>query len=136
MSINKLHRKLIGSGIALFIFAGFGFFFTTEANAQYRGNRQIWRDDRNINRGNINRGNLSRIAQSQGYNDGLREGDKDMRGRKRPNPYSKGRYKKATNGYSSRLGNKEAYKQFYRQAFVRGYNEAFSRNNRGYRRIW
>lgn len=131
MTINNLKRKLIGSGIAIFLFAGFGFFFVTEANAQFRGNRQIWRDDRNNNRGN-----LSRIAQSQGYNDGLREGDKDMRARKRSNPYSKGRYKKATNGYSSRMGSKEAYKRIYRQAFVRGYNDAYSRNNRGYRRNW
>ncbi len=134
MTNSNLQHKLIGLGISFFLFAGFGFFFTTETNAQFRGNRTIWRDDRYNNRGNLNR-----IAQAQGYNDGLREGEKDMRGRKRHNPYGKGKYKKATNGYNSRLGNREAYKRFYRQAFARGYNEAFSRNNRGNRgsrRIW
>lgn len=131
MIINNLQRKLIGFGISIFLFAGFGFFFATDANAQYRNNRQIWRDDRYGSRAG-----LSRIAHERGYNDGLLEGRKDFRGRKRPNPYSKGKYKKATAGYSSRMGNKEAYKQFYRQAFIRGYDEAFYRNNRGNRRIW
>lgn len=103
------------------LFFAFTFIFASETNAQNRRMRQIWN----------NRGNAGNVAESQGRNDGLREGIDDARKRKRHNPYGKGRYKKATNGYNSRYGRKEIYKQSYRRAFLRGYNEGYYRNNRG-----
>ena len=128
MNNHKLRGKLIGFGMSLFLFYGFGFLLTTGTYAQFRDNRQIRRDGRYDNRGQLNR-----IAQARGHNQGLREGAKDARSRKRHQPYGKGKYKKATDGYNSRLGNKEAYKLAYRNAFLRGYSEAFYRPDRGYR---
>lgn len=130
MKINKIKHKLIGLSISLFLVSGIGFFFAAEAHGQYRGNRQIWRDNR------TSYGSIHRIAHAEGYSDGLREGAKAARSRKRYNPYGAGRYKKATNGYKSRYGSKEAYKRSYRQGFLRGYDENFYRNSRNNRRIW
>lgn len=105
------------------LFFALAFVFVSETNAQNRRGRRIWND----------RGNAGSVAQSQGRSDGLREGIDDARKRKRRNPYGKGRYKKATNGYDSRYGNKEVYKRAYRQAFLRGYDEGYDRNNRNNR---
>jgi len=128
MKTKSLRHKIKGIGIIFSFFFSFMLLSVIDANAQYRNTRQIWRNDSYNNRAALNR-----TAQARGYNDGLREGEKDARSRKRPNPYGESRYKKATSGYSSRYGNKEAYKLAYRQAFVRGYNEGYRRNDR-YRR--
>lgn len=130
MKTKNLRHKIKGIGIIFSFFFSFMLLSVIDANAQYRNTRQIWRNDPYNNNSTLNR-----MAQSQGRSDGLREGEKDARGRNRPNPYGKSRYKKATNGYSSRYGNKEAYKMAYRQAFLRSYNEAYSRNNRNNRNI-
>ena len=130
-NINKTKRNIGRFGIALFLLAGFGFLFVTDANAQYRrGNRQMRHIERVENR------NISRIAIAQGRSDGLRDGANTVRKRKRHNPYGEGKFKKAINGYKSRFGNREAYKQSYRQGFLRGYDEAYYRGTRGIRRGW
>jgi hypothetical protein len=123
--IKRIKRNISKSGIALFLLAGFGFLLVTDANAQYRrDNRQMRRVERVENR------NINRIAVAQGRSDGLREGANAVRKRNRQNPYGEGKFKKATNGYKSRFGNKEAYKHSYRQGFLRGYDEAYYRNTR------
>ena len=128
MNINKVKRNVGKSGIALFLMVGFGFFLVTDVNAQYRrDNRQMRRIERIDNR------NIFRIALAQGHSDGLREGANAIRNRNRHNPYGEGKFKKATNGYKSRFGNKGAYKQSYQQGFIRGYNEAYYRGNRSVR---
>jgi hypothetical protein len=110
--------------------AGFGFLLVGDANAQYRrDNRQTRRVERAENR------NINRIAVAQGRSDGLREGANAIRKRNRHNPYGEGKFKKATNGYKSRFDNWEAYKQSYRQGFLRDYDEAYYRNTRGIRII-
>ena len=124
METNKLQRKITGFGMMLSMIFGLLILTVTDAQAQFRGNRQIFR----VERGNNN--NVNRIGRAQGYSDGLREGSNAARGRKRKSPYDEGKFKKATNGYKSRFGNREAYKQSYRQGFLRGYDEAYRRNNR------
>jgi hypothetical protein len=128
MKMGKLHNKLAGFGLATFFFAGVGFLLAPEASAQYRRGG-AWRTERAESR------NITRIAEAQGYSDGLREGANAVRGRKRYNPYGEGKYKKGTNGYKSRFGNKATYKRIYQRAFVRGYDEAYYRNTRGVRQI-
>lgn len=121
MNIKTAKHRFMKASIASLVLAGCVFLIAPEtANAQYR------RDDRQIRR--VESRNIARIAQAQGYNDGLREGADQIRRKKRYDPYGEGRYKKATNGYKSRFGNKETYKRIYRRAFVRGYNEAYYRN--------
>ncbi len=92
-------------------------------NDGYYGN-----NDRNGNYGNNNRygNNIYRIAQQNGYNDGLRKGAEDARERHN-NPTGTSEYKRATNGYNSSYGNKNEYRDAYRQAFLQGFNESQSR---------
>lgn len=133
MKNKKIKRKLIKSGIASIVLAGFAFLLAPDVFGQYRRNDQRARVERVESR------NVVRIAEAQGYSDGLREGANAIRQRKRYNPYGEGKYKKGTNGYKSRFGNKSTYKRFYRQAFERGYNEAYNRDTRRVRpvrRIW
>jgi hypothetical protein len=131
MKYENLKNMLFKSGFASIALAGIAFLFAADANAQYRRNdRRDMRIDRLESR------NVVRIAEAQGYSDGLREGANAVRGRKRYNPYGEGKYRKGTNGYQSRLGSKSTYKRFYQPAFVRGYNEAYNRGNRPVRRGW
>lgn len=128
MSSNNLCKKLVGFGLTVFFFSGFGFLCAPEANAQNRrDNRQMRRNERVESR------NITRIAEAQGRSDGLREGANANRGRKRYDPYGEGKYKKGTNGYKSRFGNKATYRRIYQQAFLRGYEESYYRNSRNLR---
>lgn len=72
-------------------------------------------------------GSFAQVARINGYQDGLKEGLKDARDGDRYDPFAESDYKNGTGGFRSSYGDKEAYKQFYRQAFLRGYRESFSR---------
>ncbi len=98
-------------------------------NGYYDRNGNYHPNNNNGNYGNNRNGNnIYRIAQQNGYNDGLRKGAEDAR-ENHSNPQGTSEYKRATNGYNSSYGNKEQYKQAYRQAFLQGFDEA---QNRGY----
>ncbi|HBB97627.1 MAG TPA: hypothetical protein DC054_19775 [Blastocatellia bacterium] len=77
---------------------------------------------------------LRETALNAGYNEGTKEG-RDDRGRNRYRRYSEfGAYNDATHDYSSRLGDRELYRRYYRLAFERGYdtenpNNYNNRNN-------
>lgn len=118
-------------------------FSSVEANAQYqdrgynqdrnddRRDRRDDRNDRNDDRYDRNRNNIFRVARQNGFRDGQSEARDDRRDRDRNNPQKSNEYKRATNGYYSGLGNKNAYKNAYRQAFLEGYNSVNNRNGRG-----
>lgn len=130
MKNEKIKNMLFKSGSASIALAGIAFLFAADANAQYRrSDRREARIERLESR------NIVRIAEAQGYSDGLREGADAVRQRKRYNPYGEAKYRKGTSGYQSRLGSKSTYKRFYQQAFVRGYNEAYYRGDRDTRRV-
>jgi transposase-like protein len=74
-----------------------------------------------------NNGNIAQIARLNGYEDGLYEGRKDARDGDRFDPFGEHHYEDGAEGYKSRYGNRETYKQLYRQSFLRGYREAFNR---------
>jgi hypothetical protein len=65
-------------------------------------------------------------AWDAGYRDGLRAGEDDARDG-RPFEYQRSRdYREADNGYDSRAGNRDAWKQRYREGFIGGYRDAYS----------
>src|SRR5215213_7612014 len=69
---------------------------------------------------------LSQTAKTIGYNSGKQAGIND---RKRGEPSSfrdESAYQKATQGYTSGLGNKEHYKQVFREAFENGYRDGWN----------
>ena len=71
---------------------------------------------------------LRQTALNAGYNAGIKEGRNDgKKGRHRS--YSDyGSYQKATDDYSSKLGDKELYRRYYREGFENGYEDGY----RGY----
>lgn len=108
-----------------------------------RDRRDGNRDDRN-NRGSYGGyggyGNYGyQVARSRGYEDGLQTGANDANRRQSYDPQRSHYFRSATYGYDRSYGNKEQYKQVYRNAFVQGYNEGFRRyggNRRGNNGRW
>jgi hypothetical protein len=68
---------------------------------------------------------LRQTALNAGYNKGLALGRED-RNRGRRDVRSFDDYQKATEDYSSRLGDRELYRRYYREAFENGYNTGYN----------
>jgi hypothetical protein len=79
---------------------------------------------------NGGRNDIHRIAQQNGYNDGLRNGQDDRARRRGFNYQNDPRYRDAMSGYRSEYGNRDQYRQAYREGYSRGYEEGY-RNTRG-----
>jgi len=73
-------------------------------------------------------GQLRQTALNAGYNEGVKEGRKDRDNRERFEYRDEGDFQNATIDYSSRLGNRELYRQYFRQGFANGYADGY----RGY----
>jgi hypothetical protein len=67
------------------------------------------------------------VAYDVGYADGVRSGEKDLRDHHRFDPTDKDRYRDGDHGYQSSYGDKERYKDYYRDGFRHGYEDAFGR---------
>jgi hypothetical protein len=64
---------------------------------------------------------LRQTALNAGYNEGIKQGRND-RGRRWGNDFrGQSTYQRATKDYSSRLGDRELYRQYFRLAYERGY---------------
>ncbi len=70
----------------------------------------------------------SDVARNTGYRDGFEKGQNDARQGKSFNLERHDAYKDADHGYRSSFGNKEDYKQQYRDAFRRGYQDGYGGN--------
>jgi hypothetical protein len=81
------------------------------------------------NRGRDNRNEILRIAQQNGYRDGLRVGQED-RNRRGSNFDRSDRFRDALAGYRSEYGNRDFYRQAYRDGFRKGYEEGFRSRGR------
>jgi hypothetical protein len=74
---------------------------------------------------------LRRTALNAGYDEGVKEGRKDRGNGSRTEHRNLSSYQKATKDYSSRLGDRELYRRYFREAFEDGYNaESYARGNR------
>lgn len=123
-------------GVAVLVFSlllGIGFAFSATAQAQYPDDRYTQerdRHDQNRRGRNWDRyGNyggsfdLRQTALNAGYNEGLREGRRDRDRGRRADFRNQSTYQKATKDYSSRLGDRELYRRYFREAYENGYNE-------------
>jgi opacity protein-like surface antigen len=70
-------------------------------------------------------GHPDQQAEQFGYQDGLAAGRNDVRKGDKFKPEDHDFYKDADRGWTASLGTKDNYKQFYRQGFVRGYEEGY-----------
>jgi len=101
-----------------------GFAASSSVQAQYDRNRR----DRNWdNYGNYGGSfDLRQTALNAGYNEGLRDGT-TARQRNRSADYgSQSAYRKGTKDYSSRLGDRELYRRYFREAYVTGFNDGYN----------
>jgi len=71
-------------------------------------------------------GNNNNIAARNGQQDGLFDGQKDVRTGHSNRPTQGDWYKSATRGYDSSLGDREQYKAAYRQAYLPAYQRGYT----------
>jgi hypothetical protein len=98
-----------------------------------RRNRRNDRFNRNRN-GRYNDGypdlggsfDLRQTALNAGFADGAKEGRKDRNNRERFDFRDESGFQKATRDYSSRLGDRYLYQQYYRAAFENGYDDGYN----------
>lgn len=68
---------------------------------------------------------LRQTALNAGYNNGIEEGRKDRDRNDRYDFRDEGDYQKATEDYSSRLGDRELYRRYFREGFENGYRDGY-----------
>jgi hypothetical protein len=128
MRTNGINKKIGGAFLAVAMMLGIGAAFgsTTQVQAagmgQYRGDGDFDRDD---NYGFFNRAAVIRIAQRNGYNDGFANGRRDRFNGRRPDFDDNFRFQNAMAGYRPAFGAPGLYRDAYRAAFHRGYDNGF-----------
>ena len=137
----KLRSKIGTAVLGLSLMAGVGA-MTGTASAQGRNSQDRYNQDRydqdRYDQGRNGRGygnDVRRIAENQGFKDGIWEGSNRAREGRNFDPYRTNSYKKAIDGYNRSMGDRNFYQQSYRQAYLRGYEQGFRQyGGRGYRR--
>src|SRR6185369_15006687 len=77
---------------------------------------------------------LRRTALNAGYDEGVKEGRKDRGNGNRTEHRNLISYQKTTKDYSPRLGDRELYRRYFREAFEDGYNaESYARGGNRHR---
>jgi hypothetical protein len=125
MKIRHLESKIAGAilAFALLLGAGIGIGSSATVHAQGGYGNQD-RRGRNWD-GYPNWGGsyeLRQTALNAGYNEGSNEGRNDRAKNRQRNYQDFSAYQKATKDYSSRLGDRELYRRYFREAFQSGYN--------------
>ena len=122
MNMRHLPNKIAGAILGFTLLLGIGVCSSTTGHAQYRNNDQ---NRRGQNDGYGNYGGSSELRQTAlnaGYNEGVREGSNDRQNGRRSDYRDSNAYQKATTDYNSRLGDRELYRRYFREAFENGYN--------------
>jgi len=71
---------------------------------------------------------LRQTALNAGYNEGVKKGREDKKKRRNYDFQGSSAYQKADKDYNSKLGDKEIYRRYFRDAFENGYSDGW----RGY----
>jgi hypothetical protein len=121
MKIRHLSNKIAGAILGFTLLFGIGIVSSTTAHAQDRD----W--DRYGNYGGS--AQLRQTALTAGYNEGVRAGNDDRQNRRQSDYQNSNSYRRATQDYNSRLGDRTLYQRYFREAFQNGYN--FNGNNQG-----
>jgi len=148
MKTRLLTKRVMGFVLGLSLLLGIGLAASSNAQAQYRDpnwqreqqrrqrewerqqrrqqrqSQRDWRDQYNYGGSN----QLRQTALNAGYNEGIKEGRKDRNNRDRFEYRDEEDYRNANTDYSSRLGSRGLYQQYFRQGFVNGYTDGY----RGY----
>jgi len=96
----------------------------SSAQAQYDRNRRGRNWDNYGNYGGSFQ--LRQTALNAGYNEGLKDGTAARSRNRNTNFADSNAYRKATKDYSSRLGDRETYRRYFREAYQTGFNDGFN----------
>jgi len=134
MLTNVLTKRIAVASLAIaMMMLGVGTVLSSTAQAQSPGFGQ-YRDYRDVDRGDnygfynhgfYNRGMVIRIAQRNGYSDGFALGRRDRFSGRRPDCEGSLGFQNAMAGYRFPFGDPSLYRQVYRNAFHRGYDNGF-----------
>ena len=108
-----------------------------EIEAQRQRDNDAWRRNQGNDRGQRGRNwsgyggyggsfQLRQTALNAGYNNGIQEGRKDRQRGERFEYRDEGDYSSATQDYSSRLGDREMYRRYFREGFANGYRDGYN----------
>ena len=148
MKLRHIGNKVTGAVFAFSLLFGIGVTSSVTANAQYNDRYQRQRDrdyqdqQRRRDRGYDNNGrrqgrnndgygnyggsfDLRQTALNAGANEGIKAGREDRRRGRGFNYNNWSAFQKATKDYSSRLGDREIYRQYFREAFSHGYADGY-----------
>jgi hypothetical protein len=158
MKTSLLTKRVMGFVFSLSLLLGVGMIASSEAHAQWqdpywqqreqirrqreyereqrrrqREAQRDWRYDRDDRYDNDRYGyggsfQLRQTALNAGYNEGIKEGRKDRSRGERYEFRDEEDYRNANTDYSSRLGSRALYQQYFRQGFQNGYADGY----RGY----
>ena len=146
--MKVVYSSMKTGGYVLAFFLLFGVLATvasSTAQAQYRDryyrNDQWDRNDRyrRDRDWDLNRQSGLQVARQQGYSYGRNVGAADAQRGQSYNPQRSRYYRNGADGYNSYYGNRGAYQQVFRSAFLQGYRDGYQRyayNNRRYGRRW
>ncbi|HET9531463.1 MAG TPA: hypothetical protein VFQ92_13985 [Blastocatellia bacterium] len=96
-----------------------------------RGRRDGRWNDRDGRYDRYDRSEVYRIAQQNGYREGLEHGNQDRARRRNYDYDDSSEYRNALVGYRSEYGDRSAYQQAFREGYRRGYDEGYRRGNNG-----
>ena len=148
MKLRHIGNKIAGAVFAFSLLFGIGIASGVTANAQYNDRYQRRRDSdyqdqqRRRDRGWDNNGNrrgrnndgygnyggsfdLRQTALNAGANEGIKAGREDRKRGRAFNYRNWSAFQKATKDYSSRLGDRGIYQQYFREAFSHGYADGY-----------
>lgn len=146
MKTSLLKKRVMGGVLGLSLLLGIGVATSSTAQAQdpywrqqqreqqrrqrdwEREQRRRNRDGRYDDRYGYGNNQLRQTALNAGYNEGIKEGRKDRSNRERFEYRDEEDYRNANTDYSSRLGSREQYAQYFRQGFVNGYSDGYRGN--------
>ena len=135
MKIRYLTNEIAGITLGFALLLGIGVASSTTAQIPYPNDRSTQDRDYNRNSDQNRRdrsqdryGNyggsaeLRQTALNAGYNEGVRQATNDRQNSRRSNYQYSVAYQRATTDYTRRLGDRELYRRYFREAFVNGYN--------------
>lgn len=147
MKTMHFKSKLGGAMLTFAILFGIGIATSATAQAQWRNDGYTqdrsyerdqrrrdrdWRRGRRGGRDSDGYGNyggsyeLRQTALNAGANEGNKAGRKDRSRGERYDFRDEGEYQKATKDYSSRLGDRETYRRYFREAYEHGYADGYN----------
>ena len=144
MKTNQSQSRIGSAILVVSLLLGVGIALSITAQAQNPDDRYAQDRNRN-NNGDQNRrdrnwdryGNyggsveLRQTALNAGYNEGAREASNDRQSGRQSDYRNSNAYRRATQDYNSRLGDRELYRRYFREAFENGYNaNVYGQGNR------